>query len=110
MADTALSGAGVAHRGRSHSGRSRSGRRLGAPPSLIAAAIPSALGVLLLVLGWISVSGEASFSDQQTGLNLAIVGAIVVLAGCGFYLYMFRRRIARRVAVVRATTFGEEED
>lgn len=103
MTETALASSAARRPGRQAS------RRSGSPPSLIAAAIPGALGVLLLVLGWFWVSGEAAFSDQQTGLNLAILGAIVVLAGCGFYLFVFRRRIARRVALVRAATFGEED-
>ena len=85
-------------------------RRRGAPPSLIAAGIPSALGVLLLVLGWISVSGEAAFDDQQVGLNLSILGGIVVLAGCGFYLWVYRRRIHRRVAALRLAVLGTGEE
>ena len=85
-------------------------RRRGAPPSLMAAGIPSALGVLLLVLGWISVSGEAAFDDQQTGLNVSILGAIVVLAGCGFYLWVYRRRISRRVAALRTAVLGTGEE
>lgn len=89
----------------------RNGRRNpGSPPSLMAAAIPGALGVLLLVMGWVSVSGEAAFDDQQAGLNLAILGALVVLIGCGFYLFVFRRRIARRMVAVRGSIFREEED
>jgi hypothetical protein len=92
----------------------RSTRRSpGAPPSLIAAAIPSVLGVLLLVFGWVLVSGEAAFDDQQGGLNVAILGALVVLIGCGFYLFAFRRRITRRMAGVRGSIFrsgsGEED-
>lgn len=91
------------------SGTRASGRRRpGSPPSLVAAAIPGALGVLLLVLGWASVSREAAFDDQQSGLNLAIGGALVVLIGCGFYLFVFRRRIARRVAAVRGSIFRSE--
>jgi len=85
-------------------------RRGGAPPSLIAAAIPSAVGVLLLVFGWVAVSGEAAFDDQQVGLNVAILGALVVLIGCGFYLFVFRRRITRRVSGLRTEIFREEED
>jgi len=84
-------------------------RRPGSPPSLIAAVIPGALGVLLLVLGWVSVSGKAAFDDQQSGLNLAILGAIVVLIGCGFYLFVFRRRIQRRMRAVRGSIFGSEQ-
>ena len=83
--------------------------RPGDPPSLIAAAIPGAVGVLLLVLGWVSVSGKPAFDDQMVGLNLAILGAFVVLAGCGFYLYVFRTRIARRMKALRAETLGEGE-
>src|SRR3954469_12365327 len=94
----------------SHIASRTEGRRRGAPPSLIAAAIPSALGVLLLVGGWISVSGEAAFDDQQVGLNVSILGAIVVLAGCGFYLWAYRRRIARRVAVLRVAVLGTGEE
>jgi hypothetical protein len=67
---------------------------------LLAAGIPSAIGILLVVLGWVAVSGEAAFDDQTTGLNLAILGAIVVGIGCGFYLFAFRRRIARRIDVL----------
>jgi hypothetical protein len=85
-------------------------RRQGAPPSLIAAAIPSALGILLLVLGWFSVSGEAAFDDQQVGLNVSILGAIVVLAGCGFYLWVYRRRISRRVITLRTAVLGTGEE
>ncbi|MBA3742770.1 hypothetical protein [Sporichthya sp.] len=84
-------------------------RRPGAPPSLIAAAIPGAVGVLLVVLGWVSVSGEPAFDDQTVGLNLAILGALVVFAGCGFYLYVFRTKLARRMKALRARTLGEED-
>lgn len=90
--------------------RHASRRSPGAPPSLIAAAIPSALGALLLVFGWVSVSGEAAFDDQQAGLNVAILGALVVLIGCGFYLFAFRRRIARRMAAVRGSVLRSERD
>lgn len=84
-------------------------RRPGDPPSLIAAAIPGAVGVLLVVLGWVSVSGQPAFDDQMVGLNLAVLGALVVLAGCGFYLYVFRTRIARRMKTLRAETLGEHD-
>ncbi len=77
-------------------------------PGLVAGAIPSALGVLLLVLGWVSVSGEAAFADQQGGLNVAILGAIVVLLGCGFHLFVFRRLITQRVTPLRISVMGEE--
>lgn len=83
------------------------GRRRGDPPSLIAATAPGALGLLLVVLGWIGVSGEATFDEQMAGLNVAILGAIVVLAGCGFYLYVFRIRMHRRVATVRTAILSE---
>ena len=82
-------------------------RRPGDPPSLIAAGIPAAVGVLLVVLGWVSVSGKPAFDDQMVGLNLAVLGALVVLAGCGFYLYVFRTKIARRMKTLRAETLGE---
>ncbi len=96
---------------RERTSRAAGGRRRPSdPPSLIAAAIPGAIGLLLLVLGWISVSGEAAFDDQTVGLNLAILGGFVVLAGCGFYLYVFRTKIARRMKALRAVTFGEDED
>jgi protein-S-isoprenylcysteine O-methyltransferase Ste14 len=84
-------------------------RRPGAPPSLIAAAIPGAVGVVLVVFGWVAVSGEPAFDEQTVGLNLAVLGALVVLAGCGFYLWVFRTRIQRRVKALRAETLGEED-
>ncbi len=83
-------------------------RRSGAPPSLLLAAVPAAIGVLLVVLGWSGASGEAAFDDQTTPLNVAILGALVVIVGCGFYLFAFRRRIARRVTVLRTATLGAE--
>ena len=92
----------------SQPGRRRSDRR-GAPPRLIAAAIPSAAGVLLLVLGWMAVSGEAAFDDQQAGLNLAIFGGLVVFVGCGSYLWIFRQRISRRVKALRVAVLGETD-
>ncbi|MGQ0845746.1 MAG: hypothetical protein ACT4QF_16620 [Sporichthyaceae bacterium] len=86
-------------------------RRPGDPPHLFAAAIPSALGILLVVLGWVAVSGEAAFDDQGVGLNLAIAGAMLVGIGCGFYLWMFRRRIARRLATCKDRYgLGGEQD
>ncbi|GAA0606203.1 hypothetical protein GCM10009547_05220 [Sporichthya brevicatena] len=105
-----MAGSTVLSRSAGAGSRAAGRRRPGSPPSLIAAAIPGALGVLLLILGWISVSGEAAFDDQQSGLNIAILGALVVLIGCGFYLFMFRRRIQRRMRAVRSSVFGEEED
>lgn len=90
--------------------RTRVGGPPGAPPRLIAGAIPAAIGVLLVVLGWVSVSGKPAFDDQQVGLNLAILGAFVVLAGCGFYLYVFRTRIARRLKALCAQTLREDAD
>jgi hypothetical protein len=90
--------------------RRSAGRRPGAPPSLMAAAIPAAIGMLLLVLGWMSVSGEAAFDDQQVGLNIGILGGIVVLAGCAFYLWVYRRRIHRRVKALRLAVLGDGDD
>jgi len=85
-------------------------RRPGAPPSLIAAAIPSAIGIALVVLGWASVANEAAFDDQTVGFNVALLGALVVFVGCGFYLFVFRRRIRRRLTVLRSATLPDEED
>lgn len=85
-------------------------RRPSRSPSLLVAALPGALGVLLVVLGWVSVSGEAAFDDQQIGLNLAILGALVVLAGCAFYLWVFRIQISRRIKVLRVAMLEEAHD
>lgn len=104
MSDTSLVKEGLPRRASRGHGR----RRPGAPPSLIAAAIPTALGVLLLVFGWVSVSGEAAFDDQQAGLNVSILGALVVLIGCGFYLFAYRARIARRMTALRGSILGSE--
>jgi TRAP-type C4-dicarboxylate transport system permease small subunit len=85
-------------------------RRPSDPPSLLAALIIGIPGVLLVLIGWISVSGNAAFDDQTVGLNLAILGALVVLAGCGFYLFMFRRRIEQRTTALCVATLGEDEE
>ena len=85
-------------------------RRPGDPPSLLAALVLAVPGVALVVIGWIAVSGEAAFDDQTVGLNLAILGALVVLAGCGFYLFVFRRRIERRTTALCTATLGEDEE
>jgi protein-S-isoprenylcysteine O-methyltransferase Ste14 len=85
-------------------------RRSGAAPSLLLAAVPAAFGALLVLLGWISVSGAAAFDDQTSPLNLAIGGALLVFAGCGFYLWAFRRRIGRRIDVLRAAHAEDGDD
>ncbi len=84
-------------------------RRPGGPPSLLVAAVPAMVGALLLVLGWVGASGVAAFDDQTAPLSIAILGALVIFVGCGFYLFAFRRRIARRVNVQRVATLGEAE-
>lgn len=58
-------------------------------------------GSVLLVLGWIWVSGEAAYENQTTGLNTAIGGALLVLIGCGSHLWVLRRRVARSLITVR---------
>jgi hypothetical protein len=66
-------------------------------------ALPAvALGVLLIGLGWLSVSGEPAFADQTMGLNLAIAGAALACTGCGLHLWALRRRVARRLLELRA--------
>ena len=59
------------------------------------------VGGLLVTLGWLSVSGEPSFSDQTPGLNLAIAGAAIACVGCGLHLWVLRRRVARRLLALR---------
>ena len=85
-------------------------RRPGDPPSFAAALILGVPGILLIVIGWIEVSGAAAFAGQTVGLNLAIGGALIVLIGCGFYLFAFRRRIRRRTTALCTATLGEEEE
>jgi protein-S-isoprenylcysteine O-methyltransferase Ste14 len=85
-------------------------RRPGAAPSLLVAAVPAAIGALLVLLGWISVSGAAAFDDQTSPLNLAVGGALLVFAGCGFYLWAFRRRIGRRFDALRAVHNEDRDD
>ena len=84
-------------------------RRADAAPSLLVAAVPAVIGALLVLIGWINVSGEAAFDNQTTPLNLAIGGALLVFVGCGFYLWAFRRRIGRRIDTLRAA-HGEDGD
>jgi uncharacterized RDD family membrane protein YckC len=76
-------------------------RRPGGAPSLLVAAVPAAIGALLVLIGWINVSGEAAFDNQTAQLNVAIGGALVVFGGCGFYLWAFRRRIGTRMVALR---------
>ena len=85
-------------------------RRPGEPPSLIAAAIPAASGSC-----WSSSAGSRSAAKppsttRPTGLNVAILGALVVFVGCGFYLFVFRRRIRRRMTCCALRTLPDEED
>jgi protein-S-isoprenylcysteine O-methyltransferase Ste14 len=85
-------------------------RRSGAAPSLLVAAVPTAIGALLVLIGWIDVSGDAAFDDQTAPLNLAIGGALLVFLGCGFYLWTFRRRIGRRIDLLRAAHPEDGDD
>jgi protein-S-isoprenylcysteine O-methyltransferase Ste14 len=73
------------------------------------AAVPAAIGALLVLIGWIDVSGQAAFDDQTTPLNLAIGGALLVFGGCGSYLWAFRQRLGRRIDALRAA-HGEDGD
>lgn len=88
---------------------SLSRRRGAATPSPVLACLPAAIGIALVLAGWVSVSGHAAFDGQTKGVNVAIAGAVVVFAGCGFYLWAFRRRIGSRMAALRAATVTGEE-
>jgi protein-S-isoprenylcysteine O-methyltransferase Ste14 len=77
-----------------------------AAPSLLVAGIPAAIGVVLVLSGWISVSGRAAFGHQTAGLNVAIGGALLVFSGCAFYLWAFRRRIGGRMSALRSKDRG----
>jgi protein-S-isoprenylcysteine O-methyltransferase Ste14 len=85
-------------------------RRSSAAPSLLVAAVPVAIGVLLALIGWIDISGKAAFDDQTAPLNVSIAGALLVFGGCGFYLWAFRRRIGRRMDALRAANAEDGED
>ncbi|MGQ0465022.1 MAG: hypothetical protein ACT4QG_06840 [Sporichthyaceae bacterium] len=92
------------------SGAGALARRRGAPPHPLVAAVPAAIGILLVVVGWIEVSGEAVFDDQTNGLNIAILGALLVFGGCAVYLFAFRRRIRSRITAARSRVLIAEED
>lgn len=91
------------------SGATATARRRSGPLSPLVAALPALVGVVLVVFGWVGVSGRASFANQTAPLNVAILGALVVFAGCGFYLFAFRRRIRTRIAAARLRTLPDED-
>jgi drug/metabolite transporter (DMT)-like permease len=57
-------------------------------------------GALLLLIGWIVISGQSGFSAQLPYLNLAVGGALLAAAGNALYLVQFRRAVRERLEVL----------
>lgn len=68
---------------------------------LIIYAALSAIGAILLFIGWYQASGETVYNDQLPGVNIAIAGVIIAGAGAVLLLLAGRRAVGvRQVAVL----------
>jgi drug/metabolite transporter (DMT)-like permease len=54
-------------------------------------------GLLLLVLGWVAVSGQVTLSDQAPSLNIAVAGLLLAGVGNALYLMSTRRTLEARL-------------
>jgi protein-S-isoprenylcysteine O-methyltransferase Ste14 len=58
------------------------------------------VGLVLLVLGWMAVSGKVTLSDQAPYLNIAVAGLLLAGVGNALYLMAARRTLEARLARV----------
>lgn len=73
------------------------------PTAVVALAVRVAVGVALVVAGWIGASGEAALDRQAPWLSLAVAGALVVATSGAVWVLGLRRAVRGRVlAVVEA--------
>ena len=54
-------------------------------------------GLVLLVLGWVAVSGKVTLSDQAPSLNIAVAGLLLAGIGNALYLMATRRTLEARL-------------
>ncbi|MGH9034597.1 MAG: hypothetical protein ACRD0O_02450 [Acidimicrobiia bacterium] len=65
------------------------------------AVVLNVVGFVLLVAGWVAVSGKASLSDQAPLLNVSLAGMLLAGIGNALYISGGRRRLDARVSRVR---------
>jgi hypothetical protein len=67
------------------------------------AALPIALGIVLLGWSWFQASGTAKMSTQVGWLALAVLATVVAATGASNWVWAGRRAVrARRIALVEA--------
>jgi protein-S-isoprenylcysteine O-methyltransferase Ste14 len=54
-------------------------------------------GLVLLVLGWVAVSGKVTLSDQAPYVNIALAGLLLAGVGNALYLMATRRTLEARL-------------
>ena len=54
-------------------------------------------GLMLLVLGWVAVSGKVRLSDQAPYMNLAMAGILLAGIGNALYIMALRRSLEQRL-------------
>ena len=58
------------------------------------------VGLLLLVLGWVAVSGRVTLRTQAPYVNLAVAGLLLAGVGNALYIMATRRTLEHRLHIV----------
>ena len=80
--------------------------RKGAYPTVVL----NVVGLVLLALGWVAVSGKVTLSDQAPYLNIAVAGLLLAGVGNALYIMATRRTLENRLRTVHdriAVSWGD---
>ena len=58
-------------------------------------------GLVLLLLGWVAVSGEVRLADQAPAMNIAVAGILLAGIGNALYIMALRRSLEQRLRRVQ---------
>lgn len=70
------------------------------PQLLVVYAVATVIGLVLLIVGYAIVSNEVVYDDQEPGITLAVLGAVLSVAAGAFLLLAGRRVVTRRRVAV----------
>jgi hypothetical protein len=68
--------------------------------SALPTVVLNVVGLVLLVAGWATVSGEVTLADQAPYLNIAVAGLLLAGIGNALYIMATRRTLEARLAEV----------
>lgn len=62
----------------------------------------SALGLVVVLVGWFLVSDKATYDEQMDVISVAVFGVILAAVGNGFWIMQGRRAVGERTRVLLA--------